>query len=140
MVPPMKRSTFAEVLNQAQRGEMRRHPLVLVLGKDVDRWGGVFRVTRGLLKVFGPERVIDTPVSESAIAGRSTSSSVSQLVDPDRIQQLLLNGRNVLQLIALTPGVVYVGSLGQFEATQASFVIGGGHQVDTIFISTADTT
>src|SRR5271170_7737359 len=48
---------------------MRRDPLVFVAGEDVGKMGGLFKVTQGLLEEFGPSRVVDTPISEAAIAG-----------------------------------------------------------------------
>jgi pyruvate dehydrogenase E1 component beta subunit len=61
--------TLAAALNQALRQALDEIPGTLVMGEDVGRAGGVFRVTDGLLEQFGPERVIDTPVAESGIAG-----------------------------------------------------------------------
>ena len=48
---------------------MRRDPSVLVLGEDVGINGGVFRATSGLIQEFGPERILDTPLDETTIAG-----------------------------------------------------------------------
>ncbi|MBM9468831.1 alpha-ketoacid dehydrogenase subunit beta [Nakamurella leprariae] len=62
-------STFAKALNDALRTAMERDDRVLVLGEDVGRLGGVFRVTDGLQKDFGEHRVIDTPLAESGIIG-----------------------------------------------------------------------
>ncbi|MCK9906333.1 alpha-ketoacid dehydrogenase subunit beta, partial [Frankia sp. Cpl3] len=53
----------------AMREEMRRDPGVFILGEDVGVRGGVFRTTTGLIEEFGEERVIDTPLAESAIVG-----------------------------------------------------------------------
>jgi pyruvate/2-oxoglutarate/acetoin dehydrogenase E1 component len=61
--------TFAKAINEALRYEMRRDERVVVLGEDVGVNGGVFRCTEGLLVEFGPTRVMDTPLSESAIIG-----------------------------------------------------------------------
>src|SRR3989338_4330802 len=61
--------TLVEALNQALAYEMQCDPNVLVLGEDVGINGGVFRVTQDLLKKFGPDRVLDTPLAESMIAG-----------------------------------------------------------------------
>jgi 2-oxoisovalerate dehydrogenase E1 component beta subunit len=61
--------TFAKAINEALRYEMRRDERVVVLGEDVGVNGGVFRCTEGLLAEFGPMRVMDTPLSESAIIG-----------------------------------------------------------------------
>ncbi len=63
----------------------------------------------------------------------TSTSTVSHLVDSQRIDRLPLNGRNALQLIALVPGVVQRGRLGQFGATQLSFEVAGGRQVDMNF-------
>lgn len=61
--------SFIEAITMAMREEMRRDPNVFVLGEDVGVRGGVFRATVGLIEEFGEERVIDTPLAESAIVG-----------------------------------------------------------------------
>src|SRR5579862_282099 len=61
--------TLVEAVNQALAYEMKADPNVIVMGEDVARNGGVFRATVGLLDKFGPERVLDTPLAESMIAG-----------------------------------------------------------------------
>ena len=61
--------TMAEALNEALREEMEADDSVLVIGEDIARHGGLFRVTAGLLDEFGPQRVIDSPISEAAITG-----------------------------------------------------------------------
>lgn len=60
---------MVQAINLALREEMQRDKDVLILGEDVGRDGGVFRVTEGLQEQFGPERVVDTPLAESAIVG-----------------------------------------------------------------------
>jgi len=65
----MPEMTLVQALTDALRIEMRRDPRVVVLGEDVGRFGGVFRVTDGLQKEFGPDRCIDTPLAESGIIG-----------------------------------------------------------------------
>jgi 2-oxoisovalerate dehydrogenase E1 component beta subunit len=62
---------MVRALNEALRRSLAEDPRTLVLGEDVGRLGGVFRVTDGLQEEFGPERVFDTPLAESAIAGVS---------------------------------------------------------------------
>lgn len=61
--------TIADALNNALHLEMQRDPRVMILGEDVGVDGGVFRITDGLITKFGGERVIDTPLAESAIVG-----------------------------------------------------------------------
>jgi 2-oxoisovalerate dehydrogenase E1 component beta subunit len=73
----MAEFTMVAALNQALRDSLRDDDRALVLGEDVGPLGGVFRVTDGLQKEFGPERVFDTPLAESAIAGVSLGLALS---------------------------------------------------------------
>ncbi|EGL83410.1 Transketolase central region [Caldalkalibacillus thermarum TA2.A1] len=61
--------SYINAVTQALKEEMERDPRVFVLGEDVGKRGGVFRATEGLYEQFGEERVIDTPLAESAIVG-----------------------------------------------------------------------
>ena len=61
--------TIAKALNESLRHALEADPKVLLMGEDVGKLGGVFRVTDGLQKDFGEERVIDTPLAESGIVG-----------------------------------------------------------------------
>lgn len=63
----------------------------------------------------------------------TATSSVSQLVDSKRIEQLPLNGRNALQLVSLLPGVISAGAAGQMGATQQTFSASGGRNIDMNF-------
>ncbi|MFP5214074.1 MAG: alpha-ketoacid dehydrogenase subunit beta [Acidobacteriota bacterium] len=65
----MAKMTMVQALNMALSQEMEKDKRVVVLGEDVGMDGGVFRVTDGLIQKFGPERVMDTPLAESGIAG-----------------------------------------------------------------------
>jgi acetoin:2,6-dichlorophenolindophenol oxidoreductase subunit beta len=65
----MAETTYLEAIGQALREEMDRDPAVVLLGEDVGVYGGAFKATAGLLERFGWERVIDTPISETAIIG-----------------------------------------------------------------------
>ena len=62
---------MARALNEALRDSLGRRPRMLVLGEDVGKLGGVFRITDGLQGEFGEGRVFDTPLAEAAIAGVS---------------------------------------------------------------------
>src|ERR1700722_5518086 len=71
--------TFLEAIKQAMFEEMERAPAVVLLGEDVGVYGGAFKTSEGLLERFGWERVIDTPISESAIIGAACGMSYAGL-------------------------------------------------------------
>ena len=85
----MPSKTIREAINEALSQEMARDPSVVVMGEDVaggagldgepDAFGGVMGVTKGLYGAYGPERVIDTPITESAIIGMAAGSAVTGL-------------------------------------------------------------
>jgi len=72
----MPKMNMVEAINMALRQEMEKDDRVILLGEDIGKDGGVFRVTDGLLDKFGPQRVMDTPLAESAIAGFSIGMAV----------------------------------------------------------------
>ena len=82
----MAKLNIVQAVNQGLQQEMERNPNVVILGEDVGRDGGVFRVTEGLLERFGEDRVIDTPLSESGIVGISIGMAVYGLVPVAEIQ------------------------------------------------------
>jgi pyruvate dehydrogenase E1 component beta subunit len=82
----MTQMNMVSAINDALRLEMRRDPRVLVLGEDVGKVGGVFRVTHGLYEEFGDERVIDTPLSEGGIIGCAIGMALYGLVPVPEIQ------------------------------------------------------
>jgi pyruvate dehydrogenase E1 component beta subunit len=75
----MRKLTIRAAINEALRQEMKRDPDVYVLGEDVGVFGGCFGVTAGLIDEFGPERVIDTPITESAIVGSAVGAAATGL-------------------------------------------------------------
>ncbi len=82
----MAKMTMVQALNLALRQEMAKDDSVLILGQDVGPDGGVFRVTDTLIDDFGPERVIDTPLAEAAIAGMAIGMAVYGLKPVCEIQ------------------------------------------------------
>lgn len=68
--------TYLEAIREAMVEEMRRDPKVFVLGEDVGAYGGAFGVTQGMYDEFGDMRVLDTPISESAIIGVSIGAAL----------------------------------------------------------------
>jgi pyruvate dehydrogenase E1 component beta subunit len=68
--------TIAKALNNGLRASMEANPKVIVMGEDVGKLGGVFRITDGLQKDFGEQRVLDTPLSESGIIGTAVGLAI----------------------------------------------------------------
>ena len=82
----MATMTVVEAVRQALAEELRLDPLVFVMGEDVGRRGGVFLATQGLLEEFGEERVIDTPLAESSIAGAAMGAAMQGMRPVAEIQ------------------------------------------------------
>ncbi len=68
--------TFREALRETLREEMRRDSSVFVMGEDIGKHGGTFKVTEGLLEAYGPKRVVETPISESGFIGAAAGAAV----------------------------------------------------------------
>jgi len=69
--------TYIQAITDALREEMHRDKSVFLLGEDIGQYGGAFRVTQGFLQEFGAERVMDTPLSESAIIGVAAGAAMA---------------------------------------------------------------
>ena len=80
--------SMLEAINETLHSEMARDERIVVLGEDVGRNGGVFRATEGLIEKFGENRVVDTPISEAAIAGSAVGLAMAGLVPVAEIQFL----------------------------------------------------
>jgi 2-oxoisovalerate dehydrogenase E1 component beta subunit len=72
----MAQTTYVEAIRQGLLEEMRRDPEVFLIGEDIGLYGGAFKVTEGLLDEFGPNRVVDTPISETAIVGAAIGAAM----------------------------------------------------------------
>ena len=79
MTTAARKLTMAQAIAEAIEQEMERDPSVFVMGEDVGKMGGIFGATGGLLKKFGPDRVIDTPISETAIIGAAIGAAAEGL-------------------------------------------------------------
>ena len=83
----LRQLTFAQAINEALSQEMKRDPDVFVMGEDIaggagrpdkmDAWGGVFKLTKGLINEFGPERVRDAPISEAGFIGAGVGAAAT---------------------------------------------------------------
>ena len=72
----MKKMSYREAVRGALREALRSDPRVFLMGEDVGRYGGAFAVSHGLLEEFGPERVRDTPLSESTFLGAGIGAAI----------------------------------------------------------------
>jgi pyruvate dehydrogenase E1 component beta subunit len=82
----MPQMNMVQAINDALRVEMRKDDRIVILGEDVGKVGGVFRVTQGLFDEFGEDRVIDTPLSEGGIIGCAIGMALYGLVPVPEIQ------------------------------------------------------
>lgn len=70
------KKTMRDAIREAMAEELRRDPNVFLIGEDIGIYGGTLKVTDGLYAEFGPERVIDTPISENAITGAAIGAAM----------------------------------------------------------------
>jgi 2-oxoisovalerate dehydrogenase E1 component beta subunit len=82
----MSLMNMAQALNHALKFEMRRNDDIVVLGEDVAKLGGVFRITEGILEEFGPDRIVDTPLSEVGVIGSAIGMALYGLRPVAEIQ------------------------------------------------------
>src|SRR4028119_966495 len=94
--------TYLEAIREALGQEMETDGRVFMLGQDIGTYGGAFRVTAGMLDRFGPERIIDTPISESAMVGCAIGAAMMGMLPVVEMQFIdfiacafnqILNGR-----------------------------------------------
>ena len=110
----MRELTVAQALNEALREAMREDPRVFVMGEDIALHGGIFTVTKGLLDEFGPERVRNTPISESAIVGAAVGAALTGMRPVAELQYLDFAG------IAMDPLVNQMAKLRFMSGGQTS--------------------
>ena len=72
-----RKLTMAQAISEAIGIELARDPNVFVMGEDIGKYGGIFGATGGLLERFGPERIMDTPISETAFIGAATGAAAA---------------------------------------------------------------
>jgi len=73
----MREIQFREALREAMNEEMRRDPLVFLMGEEVAEYNGAYKVSQGMLDEFGPDRVIDTPIAELGFAGIGVGAAMN---------------------------------------------------------------
>ncbi len=123
------RTTYREAMREAIREALRADERVFLMGEDVGRYGGCFGVSRGLLDEFGPERVRDTPLSESAFVGAGIGAAIGgmrPIVEIMTVNFSLLALDQILNNAATIPHM----SGGQFAIPLVIRVAtGGGRQL-----------
>ncbi len=72
----MREITYLEAIREAMTQEMERDSRVFLIGEDIGEYGGAFQVTYGMLEQFGPERILDTPITELALTGAATGAAL----------------------------------------------------------------
>jgi len=72
----MREITYLEAVREAMTQEMERDPRVFMIGEDIGEYGGAFQVSFGMLEKFGPERILDTPITELALTGAATGAAL----------------------------------------------------------------
>lgn len=119
----MREITYSEAINAALAEEMERDPAVFLIGEDIAKHGGAFGVTRGLFDKFGENRIINTPISEAAIAAAATGAAMagtrpvaeimymdfitiamSQIVNQMAKLRYMFGGNVNMSLVVRTPG------------------------------------
>jgi 2-oxoisovalerate dehydrogenase E1 component len=125
----LRELTYREAVREAMSTAMRRDERVFLMGEDVGRYGGCFAVSKGMLAEFGPERIIDTPLSESAFTGAGIGAAINgmlPIVEVMTVNFSLLAGDQILNNAA----TILHMSGGQFNVPVViRMASGGGRQL-----------
>jgi 2-oxoisovalerate dehydrogenase E1 component len=114
-----RRLSYAEAINEALAQEMERDETVFLIGEDIARIGGIYGTTRGLLDRFGPDRVLDAPISEAAIAGAAIGAAIA--------------GRRPVVEIQIFDFVTHMMDMIVNQAAKFRFMLGGQGKVPVVF-------
>jgi pyruvate/2-oxoglutarate/acetoin dehydrogenase E1 component len=114
--------TYLEAVREAMTQEMERDPRVFLIGEDVGKYGGAFQVSYGMLEQFGPERILDTPITELGLTGAATGAALigmrpiaeimfmdfmtlasEQLVNQAAKLRFMFGGRATVPMVLRTP-------------------------------------
>ena len=114
----MAEISYREALNQALREEMDRDERVFIMGEEVGYFGGAFKVTDGLLAVYGEQRVRDTPISELAIVGAGIGAAMGGL-------------RPVVELMTMNFGLLAIDQIVN-HAAKIRYMSGGKTKVPLV--------
>ena len=128
----LREITYLEAVREAMVQKMQEDEDVFLLGEDIGTYGGAFGVSRGMIEEFGPERVLDTPISEAAIAGAATGAalmgmrpileimfmdfltiSMNQLVNQAAKIHFMFGGKASVPMVIRTPAGSGTGAAAQ---------------------------
>ena len=125
----MTRISYREALREAHRDALTRDERVFLMGEDVGRYGGCFAVSLGLLEEFGPERVRDTPLSESAFVGAGIGAALGGMRPIVEIMTVNFSLLALDQIVNNAAALLYMSG-GQFNVPLVIRTsTGGGRQV-----------
>ena len=116
----MKELNYVRAINEAIKEELARDESVVYIGEDVGKSGGSFSATRGLYDQFGGKRLIDTPISESAIAGIGVGAAISGL-------------RPMVEIMFMDFVTLAMNSITN-EAAKMRYSFGGQHKTPIVFM------
>lgn len=114
----MAQMTYREALNQALREELERDERVFIMGEEVGYFGGAFKVTDGLLAVFGEKRVRDTPISELTIVGAGIGAAMGGL-------------KPIVELMTINFGLLAIDQIIN-NAAKIHYMFGGNAKVPIV--------
>jgi pyruvate dehydrogenase E1 component beta subunit len=125
----MKRMTYREAVRSALRDAMRSDERVFLMGEDVGRYGGAFAVSHGLLQEFGPERIMDTPLSESTFLGAGIGAALNGMRPIVEIMTINFSMLAMDQVLNNAATIRYMSG-GQFSIPLVvRMATGGGRQL-----------
>ncbi len=118
----MREITYLEAIREAMTQEMERDSRVFLIGEDIGEYGGAFQVSHGMLEKFGPERILDTPITELGLTGAATGAALigmrpiaeimfmdfttlasEQLVNQAAKLRFMFGGQSTVPLVLRTP-------------------------------------
>ncbi len=108
------RITYREAVRQAIREALQRDPRVFLMGEDVGKYGGCYAVSKGLLEEFGPERIRDTPLSESAFVGAGIGAAMGGMRPIVEIMTVNFSLLALDQIVNNAATILYMSG-GQFN-------------------------
>ena len=128
-MPATVRTTYREAVRAAIRDALQRDERVFLMGEDVGRYGGCFAVSQGLLAEFGPERIRDTPLSESAYVGAGVGAAMAGMRPIVEIMTVNFSFLALDQIINNAATVLHMSG-GQFNVPLViRMATGAGRQV-----------